>query len=596
MRNILLGFSVVVVSVISLVGCVTQKGSPTSPTPLSEIRVENITNLISSGKPLQAIQDILTLQRTGATQIPGPQLQNLLEQAKSKVSELFNQAVAADNFEQAYSLYRSAGQYGNQQFPEWSKAKLLLKLAENYKQRGMDIPALLTFRRALDANADITPVVDEFGKLALQETDRPILQDISDWMKKNGKQIPESYTKLLTQTVKPNDVVSGVVTIWVNRGIKVQNGVGVPERVIGSGFFIDKQGYLITNYHVIESEVNPKYEGYSRLYVMLYNDPNTRIPAKVVGYDKVFDIALLKVEITPPYVLSFSNIDEFQPGDQIYAIGSPGGLENTITSGIISATGRRFLQMGDALQVDVPLNPGNSGGPLLNSQSRLVGVVFAGIPQFQGINFAIPAHWVEKILAQLYEGGKVTHSWLGAAVEKTTQGLEISYVLPDSPADRAGIRVGDLLKSVDGQSFKKIRDVQDALLSDRPDALVSLAWDRRGQEFSGLVSLGTRPFIPMETALERDTRQNLLGPLFGMEVELTGSFLWQSSYRITRVYQGSIADESGLSVGDPITIKGWQVDKEKSIAVLQFTVQKKKEGFLESEVQIAANLKIDNFI
>lgn len=510
MKNLLLLPAAVCIAALSLSGCVTQQRQKASPTPLSEIRVENISDLISTGKPLQAIQDIMALERAGTTEIPATRLSTLLRQAKSKVSELFSQAVGAQDYETAYGLYRSAGRYGKEQFPGWSKGKLLLKLAESYKNRGMDIPALLTFRRAIAADADVGPLMEEFGKLAVMETDRPILQDISDWLKKSGKTVPESYTKLLEEHVKPKDVVTGVVTIWVNRGIKVQNGVGVPDRVIGSGFFIDKQGYLITNYHVIESEVNPQYEGFSRLYVMLYNNQNLRIPAKVVGYDKVFDIALLKVEITPPFVLSFSNIDEFQPGDHIYAIGSPGGLENTITSGIISAIGRRFLQMGDALQVDVPVNPGNSGGPLLNDQSKLVGVVFAGIQQFQGVNFAIPAHWIEKILPQLYEGGKVTHSWLGAAVEETDRGMEVSYVLPNSPADRVGIKVGDIVESIDGHKFTKIRDIQDTLLNSRPDSLVDVAWKHNGQDFTGLLSLGTRPFVPLNTALDRDTRKNLL--------------------------------------------------------------------------------------
>lgn len=583
-------------AVILLAGCATTTPVSPPPPPLSQTRVENITKLISSGKPLQAIQDITALQRIGKSDISSPELANLLEKAKSKVSELFTKSVSAEDFQRALSLYRSAGQYGTQQFTGWSEGKLLLDLAKSYKNRGMDIPALLTFRKALDAGADVGPAVDEFGKLAVQETDRPILEDIAGWLKKNGKKVPDSYSKLLNETIKPSDVVSGVVTIWVNRGIKVQNGVGVPDRVIGSGFFIDKQGYIITNYHVIESEVNPKYEGYSRLYVMLYNNHNLRIPARVVGYDKVFDIALLKVEVTPPFVLSFSNVDHFQPGDQIFAIGSPGGLENTITSGIISATGRRFQQMGNTLQVDVPVNPGNSGGPLLDSQSRLVGVVFAGIPQFQGINFAIPAHWIEKILPQLYEGGEVTHPWIGAAVDKTDTGLEISYVMPGSPAARVGLQEGDTLVSIDGQKFKDIPAIQDALLNHRPGSLVTIKWTRKGQEHTGLVALGTRPFIPLKTALQRDTRQNLYGVLFGMQVEETGSFLWQKSYRITKIYPGSTADESGLSVGDPITIRGWQVDEQNDVAILQFTVQKKTDGFLQSGVQIGASLKVDNFI
>jgi len=167
-----------------------------------------------------------------------------------------------------------------------------------------------------------------------------------------------------------------------------------------------------------------------------------RIPAKVVGYDKAFDLALIKTEITPDYVFGGWSGQTLTPGDRIFAIGSPAGLEKTITSGIISAMGRRLLQVGDSMQVDVPLNPGNSGGPLLDEKGDVIGIVFAGMQQFPGLNFAVPYNWVEKALPALFKGGAAVHPWLGMAVAETEKGLEVIYTVPDEPAAQAGIAAG----------------------------------------------------------------------------------------------------------------------------------------------------------
>ena len=176
------------------------------------------------------------------------------------------------------------------------------------------------------------------------------------------------------------------VTIWVDRGIKVQNGAGYADIIIGSGFFIDERGYIITNHHVIDSMVNPKYEGYSRLYIKLYDDPDTKIPAKVIGYDQVLDLALLKTEITPKYVMKLGSSKNLQIGDKVSAIGTPLGLEGTFTSGIISSFDRKLLSLGNVIQIDAAVNSGNSGGPLIDSSLNVSAVVFAGMMQSQGLN------------------------------------------------------------------------------------------------------------------------------------------------------------------------------------------------------------------
>jgi S1-C subfamily serine protease len=166
----------------------------------------------------------------------------------------------------------------------------------------------------------------------------------------------------------------------------------------GSGIIIGKNEEMLliaTNYHVIESEVDPEYEGYSRLYIKTSEDSETKIPAKVVGYDSVMDLALLKTEITPKYVFQLGSSENLEIGDQIYAIGSPLGLEKTITSGIISTTDRKITTMGTVMQIDASVNAGNSGGPAVSKEGLVQGVVFAGIEGSQGLNFAIPVEYLK---------------------------------------------------------------------------------------------------------------------------------------------------------------------------------------------------------
>ena len=190
-------------------------------------------------------------------------------------------------------------------------------------------------------------------------------------------------------------MISGTVTVWVDKGIKIEKGLGYADISIGSGFFIDNRGYIVTNYHVIESEVNPEYEGYSRLYIKTSKDSETKVPAKVVGYDSVMDLALLKTEITPDFVFQLGSSGNLEVGDQIYAIGSPLGLEKTITSGIISTTDRKITTMGTVMQIDASVNAGNSGGPAVSKEGLVQGVVFAGIEGSQGLNFAIPVEYLK---------------------------------------------------------------------------------------------------------------------------------------------------------------------------------------------------------
>ncbi|MDA3948877.1 MAG: trypsin-like peptidase domain-containing protein [Spirochaeta sp.] len=400
---------------------------------------------------------------------------------------------------------------------------------------------------------------------------------------------------------EPGLMLPGTVTIWVNKGIRVDRGVGVPDRVIGSGFFVDPRGYLITNYHVIQSEVDPTYEGYSRLFVKLPGRPDERVPARVIGYDRIFDLALLKVEIDPKYVFSLSDIKTLVPGQRVLAFGSPGGLDSTITSGIISASGRRFLQMGEAMQVDVPINPGNSGGPLVLPSGQVAGVVFAGLEQFEGVNFAIPTYWIRHFFPQLFEEGEVKHAWLGISVRQNGTGLEAVYVAPGSPADRAGVEPGEVLTHINGETGLTLADAQDQLLGIDAGYLVHTVWQKTEEDDTvsttqRIISVGVRPYSPVEEALERQPIEALFPVLFGMQVDDVSGAPWGPDFVITDVFPGSVADESSLSVDDPFALRTWRVDSDLRAAFIQIIIKKRKAGFIESGVQLGAYLETDSFL
>jgi hypothetical protein len=168
--------------------------------------------------------------------------------------------------------------------------------------------------------------------------------------------------------------------------------------------------------------------------------------------------------------------------------------------------------------------------------------------------------------------------------------------MPGGPAAKAGIEVGDVLAAVNGRSVSTLREAQDALLSLAPSTLVKLAVRRGGATRDLLACLEPRPAEPVKTALERDAKDPVLYPLFGMLLERTGSLLGRSSYLVRRIVRGSVADEAGLSVDDPLVVQDWVVDEEKGYATIQIVVKKKKAGFIESVIQVSAWLATDNFL
>lgn len=236
------------------------------------------------------------------------------------------------------------------------------------------------------------------------------------------------------------------------------------QRSLGSGFIIDKDGYIVTNNHVIDN---------ADKIVVILNDEK-EFEAQIVGRDKNTDLALIKIESNHNLpVLGFGDSEALKVGQWVVAIGNPFGLEQTVTAGIVSAKGR-VIGSGpydDFIQTDASINPGNSGGPLLNMKGEVVGINTAIVAGGQGIGFAIPVNLAKNIIVQLKSTGEVTRGWLGVGIQdiseevaeyygiKEKKGVLVTEVFPGDPADLAGIKPKDIILSVNGKAVDSARQL-----------------------------------------------------------------------------------------------------------------------------------------
>lgn len=404
----------------------------------------------------------------------------------------------------------------------------------------------------------------------------------------------KQYDYTTEKSSDERNYLNGLLTVYVNNGVKFVNGIGAQDLVVGSGFFIDKQGYAITNHHVISSVVDPENEGITDLYVKL-NGSLDKIPCTVVGWDPLFDLALLKIPTIPQYYFSMVE-DNNSVGDKVIALGSPGGLGSTVTSGIVSAKDRNLLEMGSVIQIDSAINPGNSGGPLINEDKDVTNVVFAGIEAFEGVNFAIPVKYLLNSLNKLYLGGEINHNWLGIALTERKASLEVIYIQPHSPAYYMGIKKGDILLNVDGLQFESTSEIQDYILTCSEHQLLSVEYKRDGNVESVIIPLVSRPSTAMEHVIKHDTSDHLYIPLFGMDISFSGKLIWDREYQVNDVYPGSIADDLDLNIGDIIEVKKWEYLEEYGAVVLHLVLQSKDEGFWKKTIQITAPIGVNLFI
>lgn len=571
-----------------LSGCASAAIRLQPPLSTAELRLADIESLVDR-EPAKAVHLIGSFEvryRDEASEADLRKIDVLRSRAEEALSHRFNEALKAEEWEAALSVYRSLDAIGKRP-ADINPTDLQLSQARGLLKNGESLRALLLASKIADAGSLSASDAALFLDAALAGGVRRTVDFFMRVAEKAGAAIPERARAFANSADSAADMVKGVATVLVDRGLRIEQGRGVPDRVIGSAFFVDPRGYLVTNYHVVSSEVDPKYEGYSRLFIRLGDSSQPRIPAKVVGWDPLLDLALIKAEIQPAYVFSVFDQAQALPGDRVLAIGTPAGLESTVTAGIVSAIGRRFLQLGSVLQIDAAVNHGNSGGPVIAENGRLVGVVFAGIEQFEGLNFAIPASRLIDILPALFKGGRVEHAWIGLSLSERREGIESFYVFPGSPAAELSFPEGIGIKTLGSRPASSILAAQEALFSRNPGELVVIETD---DGVARIVLTAARPLSPLADAIGKDSRERLIAPLFGILLSPSGAGPFAPEYLIKRVLRGSIADEAGLSENDPVSVRGFQVDRDVGVAVLDIFVKKRRMGYLESVLQLPALL------
>ena len=352
---------------------------------------------------------------------------------------------------------------------------------------------------------------------------------------------------------------------------------GVRES-LGSGFIVDPKGYIITNNHVVEKA--------DKIYVKLSTDPDSQDlgrPAHVIGTDKATDLAVIKIDTSTPLpTMKLGNSDTSQVGDWVEAIGSPFALSQTVTAGIISAKNRTIEpgasgQFQHFIQTDAAINPGNSGGPLLNMNGEVIGVntaIYTQSAGYQGIGFAMPSNTVVQVYNDLISAGhKVTRGSIGirfnqglpSAVNRVygfKTGVLVQKIQPGGPAERAGIKSGDIIVTVDGRSIKDGDDLVNEITSRRPGSTIRLGYLRDGKQSDTTATIGDLDKVFADQGSQQaeaspdekgDVGEIKLGLVVREVTPATAAKLHTPGVIIQSVRSGSFADLKGLEPGLVIT-------------------------------------------
>ena len=376
---------------------------------------------------------------------------------------------------------------------------------------------------------------------------------------------------------------------------------GQVRESLGSGFIVDPKGYIITNNHVIEKA--------DKIYVKLSTDPDSQDlgrPARVIGFDKATDLAVIKIETSTPLpTVKLGNSDTAEVGDWVEAIGSPFALSQTVTAGIISAKHRTIDggapgQFQHFIQTDAAINPGNSGGPLLNMNGEVIGVntaIFTQSNGYQGIGFALPSNTVAEIYNDLISPGhKVTRGSIGiefrerlsGAVNRVygfKNGVLVQKVRPSGPAEKAGLKVGDIITTIDGRSIKDGDDLVSEIASRRPGSTIRLGYLRDGKQADTTVTIGDRDKVFADLGAQQaemnpddkgDAGEAKLGIVVRDVSPSTAAKLHTPGVVVQSVRSGSFADLQGLEPGLVIV----RIDKQPTGTKDQFdaVVSKLKTG------------------
>jgi serine protease Do len=352
------------------------------------------------------------------------------------------------------------------------------------------------------------------------------------------------------------------------------DGGAIRERSLGSGVIVDGKGYIVTNRHVVEKA--------DRIRVKLQDDPPAVLhDAKVIGVDPETDLAVIKIDVDRSLpAAKLGNSDGMQVGDWVLAVGSPFGLQETVTAGIVSAKGRNIVpnrQFQTFIQTDAAINPGNSGGPLVNLDGEVIGINTAILTEtnsYAGVGFALPSNTVVSVYNQLIgPEHRVARGSIGimfdaqenpaiARVYGTGSGVTISSVVAGSPADQAGLKVGDTITSVDGKDVKTGDELVADIASRKPGSKVALGYIRNGKKDTASVTVADRAKLFASRLGDEDESGNQSGPKeskFGISVRAVTPEIADrleipagKGVIVQDVKPGSFGDDIGVARGDVI--------------------------------------------
>jgi serine protease Do len=330
------------------------------------------------------------------------------------------------------------------------------------------------------------------------------------------------------------------------------------QRSLGSGFIIDQEGFIVTNNHVVE--------GADQIKVRLANEEEYE--ATVVGRDPKTDLALIKIEGAKDLVpLPVGDSDAQEVGTWVVAIGSPFGLEQTVTAGIVSAKGR-IIGSGpydDFVQTDASINPGNSGGPLINMNGEVIGINTAIVASGQGIGFAIPINMAKDIIAQLKSKGEVTRGWMGVGIQDLTPelaeyykvkgetGVLVTQIFEGDPADKAGIKANDIITAVNGEPVTSSRELSRRIAALGVGQKAKITIMRDGREKTVTVETAKRQDEQTLASKETENDDKLGLSLQSLEPEIAARLGYDEAEKgvlVTGVEGGSKADKAGVQQGD----------------------------------------------
>jgi len=342
----------------------------------------------------------------------------------------------------------------------------------------------------------------------------------------------------------------------------------------GTGVIAREDGYILTNNHVVE--------GATELRVKL--DDDREYDANVIGTDPDTDLAVVKIDASGLIPVKLGDSDAMQVGDWVLAMGSPFGLQHTVTAGIVSAKGRANMGITtfeDFIQTDAAINPGNSGGPLTNLYGEVIGIntaISTRTGSYNGVGFAIPSNMAKNVLKSIIDKGKVQRGWLGVKLQPLTEDLANSFnyngthgalidkVYPDTPASKAGLQDGDIVVRVDGKAVNSVTDLLNTVANTAPGDKIQLEVFREGKTRDFTVTLGDRSAAPQVARASEGTEQGRNGTLrkqsnnLGITVQpLTSDLSRQlgatdvSGVVVTRIDPNAPAAQAGVQMGDIIS-------------------------------------------